>query len=171
MVIHSATHLFHEGEFRRGLRDLLDLDRLLRFYGETEQEFWEKLVPRADELALAQPLFYALRYTQRIFLTPIPEAVLLASERAKPAGRIRKKIMDSLFLRALMPEHASCDDHFTAIARFCLYVRSHYLRMPLYLLIPHLIRKAWKRRVSSAKDPTEGEDEERPGGVQRGDAK
>ena len=30
MVIHSATHLFHEGEFHHGLRDLWDLDRMLR---------------------------------------------------------------------------------------------------------------------------------------------
>ena len=27
-----------------------------------------------------------------------------------------------------------------------LYVRSHYLRMPLHLLIPHLTRKAWMQR-------------------------
>ena len=33
MVLHSATHLFNEGEFDRGLRDLNDLDLLLREFG------------------------------------------------------------------------------------------------------------------------------------------
>jgi hypothetical protein len=31
-----------------------------------------------------------------------------------------------------------------------LYIRSHYLRMPLYLLIPHLVRKAWLSRFGKA---------------------
>ncbi len=35
MVLHSATHLFNEGEFHRGLRDLNDLDLLLRHFGST----------------------------------------------------------------------------------------------------------------------------------------
>jgi len=34
-----------------------------------------------------------------------------------------------------------------------LYIRSHYLRMPLYLLLPHLLRKAWMRRGDG--DPEE----------------
>lgn len=29
----------------------------------------------------------------------------------------------------------------THIANFAMYVRSHHLRMPLHLLIPHLLRK------------------------------
>jgi hypothetical protein len=155
MVIHSATHLFHEGEFKHGLRDLFDLDRLLRFYGEHEPGFWEKLVPRAEELALAQPLYYALRYAERIFSSPVPGEVASASERAAPAGTFKKAMMDFLFMRALMPEHPSCDQRFTGAARFCLYVRSHYLRMPLYLLVPHLIRKALMQRRA----PVQGEED------------
>ena len=54
--------------------------------------------------------------------------------------------MFHLFSRALRPEHPTCDDLRTRIARFVLYVRAHYLRMPLHLLLPHLIRKAYVRR-------------------------
>jgi glutaconate CoA-transferase subunit A len=32
------------------------------------------------------------------------------------------------------------------LARWLLYVRSHWLRMPPHLLVPHLVRKAWMRR-------------------------
>ena len=32
MMLHSATHLFHDGDLAGGLRDLVDLDTLLRFF-------------------------------------------------------------------------------------------------------------------------------------------
>ncbi|UUZ51357.1 hypothetical protein LP420_18985 [Massilia sp. B-10] len=43
MVIHSATHLFYDGEFDKGLRDLLDLHRLLTEFGATPG-FWQVLL-------------------------------------------------------------------------------------------------------------------------------
>lgn len=144
MVIHSAAHLFHEGEFDHGLRDLLDLDRLLRHFGDTEDQFWSHLLPRAEELDLQRPLYYALRYVRHFFHTPIPSSALEMANTLKP-GFLTAQMMDFCFLRAFQPDHTSCDTRGSAIARFFLYVRSHYLRMPMYLLLPHLIRKAWMR--------------------------
>ncbi|MFV0275783.1 MAG: nucleotidyltransferase family protein, partial [Parahaliea sp.] len=61
MVLHSATHLFHEGEFHQGLRDLLDLDRLLRqFAREYGDDFYRQLIERARYMGLTVPLYYAL---------------------------------------------------------------------------------------------------------------
>ena len=144
MVIHSATHLFHEGEFDHGLRDLLDLDRLLRHFGETDEQFWSHLLPRAAELHLQRPLYYALRYVRYFFHTPMPSPILELAKTQKP-GFLTSRIMDFCFLRAFRPNHPSCDTPWSAIARFALYVRSHYLRMPMYLLLPHLTRKAFMR--------------------------
>jgi len=144
MVLHSMTHLFHEGELEHGLRDLLDIDLLLTHFSQADQSFWEKLVPRAQELNLQFPLYYGLKYSATILNTPIPSSVINASEHKAPKF---SKLMDFLFLRALMPNHKTCDRAFTGLARWVLYVRSHYLRMPLHLLIPHLIRKGNKRRA------------------------
>jgi len=146
MFLHSATHLFHEGEFPHGLRDLVDLDGLLVYLSTTEPGFWAQLVARAAELDLMRPLFYALRYCSQILQSPIPASVwplLVATEPSVPLLRM----MDALFHRALLPEHASCEDSLTPTARTALYVRSHYLKMPLGLLLPHLLRKAYRRRV------------------------
>jgi len=33
-------------------------------------------------------------------------------------------------------------------ASFALYVRSHWLRMPDALLLPHLVRKSWMENVA-----------------------
>jgi Uncharacterised nucleotidyltransferase len=147
MVIHSATHLFHEGDFDHGLRDILDLHGLLNHFGESETGFWDELVPRALELDLINPLYYALHYCSLILETNIPEVVLQQAEKGKP-NPLMSWVMDWLFMRALRPDHPSCDLPFTGLARWLLYIRSHYLRMPLRLLIPHLIRKAWKRQFA-----------------------
>ena len=158
MVIHSATHLFHEGEFHHGFRDVCDLDRLLREFAADDAGFWDALVARAVELDLQKSVFYALRYSQRIFGTPVPSAVLETSGR----GIARKPLvplMDFLFMRALAPDHFSCEQRFSKSAKFCLYIRSHYLRMPMRLLLPHLLRKAWKRRFGPKGSDTEDWDQ------------
>ena len=93
-------------------------------------------------------MYYGLRYAARVLGTPVPEAVLSRMQRAGPRGPMRWW-MDALFMRALVPYHASCADRYSSAARWLLYVRSHYLRMPLHLLLPHLLRKAWIRRTQA----------------------
>jgi hypothetical protein len=144
MILHSASHLFWGGEFDNGLRDLSDIDLLLREFCGNDSAFWQKLLARADCLGLGKPLFYALRYSHNILETPIPRTVLSASKVHAPSFA-KLKIMDSLFRRALNPLHPSCDDRYSGLARYLLYLRSHWLKMPLSLLLPHLIRKAWLR--------------------------
>ncbi|APW38582.1 hypothetical protein RD110_16405 [Rhodoferax koreense] len=143
MLLHSATHLFHEGELDNGLRDLFDLDSLLRHFGATPG-FWEGLVPRALHLGLQRPLYYALRYTTLLLETPVPEAVLQAATVGRPAFGVAA-LMDACYTRALRPAHASTSSLGTWPARFALYVRSHWIRMPFGLLALHLGRKAFVR--------------------------
>ena len=141
MVLHSATHLFYESELDHGLRDLLDLHELFISFGDDET-FWVKLTERAQELELTRPLYYALRYTQGFLSTPIPGQSIRQVEKEGP-NRLLLSLMDILYKRALVPVHSSCDLYMTDLARWLLYIRGHYLRMPIYLLIPHLIRKAF----------------------------
>ena len=140
MLLHSATHLFHEGDFEKGLRDLFDLDSLLRHLGATPG-FWEQLVPRAVTLGLTRPLYYALRYTTLMLDTPVPAHVLEAAQIGKPPALVAW-LMDACYVRALRPVHVSTNSPATWVARFALYVRSHWIRMPFYLLAYHLGRKA-----------------------------
>jgi hypothetical protein len=143
MVLHSAAHLFHDGELDQGLRDLSDLDLLMKEFS-VEEGFWKSLLARAVELNLQRPLFYALRYTNEILKTPIPDDILKSSEMGSP-GTVMVALMDALFLRALAPDHPSCDDRWTGLARWMLFIRSHWLRMPPLQLAQHLARKGYKR--------------------------
>ena len=142
MVLHSAAHAFHDGELSNSLRDLLDLHDLLCHFGK-EPQFWEVLPRRAQELDLSRPLFYALRYTQRFLATPVPPAVTAAMRSAAPPWPVRR-LMDSLLDWVLLPGEQP-PRLGPSFARWLLYVRSHWLRMPPWLLAGHLLRKAHKR--------------------------
>jgi hypothetical protein len=141
MVLHSAVHLFHDGEFENGLRDLIDIQRLLIHFGHMPS-FWDSLVERACELELTRPLFYALRYAGKMLGVSIPEKTSRLAAAARP-NRLMLTLMDCLFTRALIPDHASCTDRFTPMARRALYVRANWLRMPPLLLARHLFHKAF----------------------------
>jgi hypothetical protein len=135
MVLHSAAHLFLNEELSHGLRDLVDLDSLLRHFGSSPG-FWPSLEARAAEMDLEGPLGYALRYSHRILGTPVPAKALSASVRPW---------MDALFLRALQPDHPTAADRLTPLARWLLYVRAHWMRLPPARLAYHLTVKALRR--------------------------
>jgi len=148
MVLHSAAHALHDGDLRQGARDLLDLHDLLSYFGR-EPGFWEILPHRAIELNLERPLFYALRYVQRFFDSPIPAAAVQALAPVAPHWPTRL-IMDGVVGHALQTGHTPT----ATLARRLLYLRAHWLRMPPLLLANHLLHKVHKRtagrRISKA---------------------
>lgn len=150
MLLHSAAHLFHEGELPNGLRDLFDLDALLREFGAIDG-FWPRLSARARRIGLARPLWLALRYTRMLLDTPYPES--LPAELGPPPGATALRLLDACYRRALRPAHDSCRLPGHELAEGALYVRSHWLRMPTGLLAQHLARKAWSRMTAVPEAP------------------
>ena len=148
MVLHCAVHLFHDGDLNHGLRDLVDLYDMFGHFG-TDPEFWPRLTSRAQLLGVSRPLFYALRYTEKLLGAQIPATALEALATAAPLWPV-KPLMDQLVCRTLIPEHPDQPTTATALARWLLYVRSHYLRMPLRLLVPHLLRKGFRKKPQAA---------------------
>ncbi len=140
MVLHSMVHLFHNDDLSHSLRDLSDLDMLLRHFGRAAG-FWTELLDRARELDLTRPLHYGLRYASRLLATPVPQNVLDTAAEGGP-GRIVGAASDWLWTRALRPQHSTASDGWTPLAVFALYVRAHWLRMPPLLLVRHLTVKA-----------------------------
>lgn len=143
LVIHSLLHLVHEGELHHGLRDLCDVDRLLRELpaSQTDLDFWSRFECAVLEQGLAPPLLLGLSLLHREYATPLPEALLRRLHEA--AGRAPPSWLLALYHRAM---HAVAPQAQTALARaaaFALYVRAHALRMPPSLLIRHLLTKAW----------------------------
>ncbi len=147
-VIHSAVHLMHEGELEMGFRGLVDIDALVTEFAATDIGFWPRLASRALDLHLQRPTFLALRYTHRLLGTPVP-ADCFAALRGSALGAVRLSVLDALYVRGLRPHHASLEDRLSGLARWLLYMRSHLLRMPLHLLLPHLARKSFTRMAEA----------------------
>ncbi|MBK9469980.1 MAG: nucleotidyltransferase family protein [Gammaproteobacteria bacterium] len=145
MVLHSLVHLFLEGDPVEGLRlrDLVDVRDLLDHFGQ-EPGFWASLVPRARELDLQRPLYYGLRFARSILGADIPAAATSGAEHGAPTAPVRW-LMDWLVPLAMLPEHPDYPRRSAAVARWLLYARSHWLRMPPLMLVRHLGYKAWLR--------------------------
>ena len=80
----------------RATGDLVDIDAMLADFG-CKPDFWEMLVERADQLNLGRPLFYGLRYCQRLLGTGTPGLTDRCVEKPSSAAAA---VMDSLFLAA-----------------------------------------------------------------------
>ena len=83
MVLHSAAHLFQDGDLKFAIRDLVDLVDLFNHFGR-DFGFWQTIAKRAEELQLQRPLYYALRYGKILLDLEVPEPVDSAIARAAP---------------------------------------------------------------------------------------
>jgi hypothetical protein len=160
LVLHAMTHLMFDSDLADALRDLVDVDDLLRHFAAADNLFWDALWTRAEELDLTRPAFYALRYAHLLLATPVPDAALIRSRRGAPP-RIVVWLMDRLVPRALFPQHPDTSSSVAGAARFLLYVRSLWIRMPPLLLARHLVYKFYLRRVRRPSSAETGGDANR----------
>jgi len=137
LLLHSATHLFFNDELRGGLRDLVDMHELCKQFSD-RKDFWPQLVARGRELGLQRPLYYALSNLHTLLKTPVPNSVLVDSAKDRPIYPV-DLLMQHLIQRILAPKNA--DRMAAPIAQWLLFVRSHWIRMPLLMLIKHLSYK------------------------------
>ena len=154
-VLHSAAHLFFDSEMRDRIRDLADLDELLRHFS-AEPGFMRGLPLRARELGLGEPLALACHFCVRWFGTPIPEVVIESIESMGP-GRLQRAWLLPLLKQVLLP--AEPDEDRRPIQEFAatmLLMRYHLRRMPLRQLVPHLWHKLRRNHRAVRGDTPEG---------------
>jgi hypothetical protein len=131
MVIHSAAHLFADGELDGGLRNLWDIHCLLSEFAD--DGFWPVLETRAIHHQLRSAVHRAARLAHRLYGTDIPEDW----QSPRPTDR--------LFLARLTARDGWGRGSRKAL-RLAFYIRSHSLRMPPLMLARHLWVK-WQRMV------------------------
>jgi hypothetical protein len=147
-ILHSAAHLFFDAELRDRLRDLVDLDGLLRHFA-VDDAFWPALQQRASSLGLAEPLQLALQLCRDWLQTPVPTAALTMARSAGLSLWTRAWLLP-LLTRVLLPADPDRADPFARTAAAgLLLVRHHRRRLPLRLLVPHVWHKL---RVTLAPD-------------------
>ncbi len=141
LVLHLCVHMFHDGELNNALRELLDLDGLLRTFG-ADDAYWDRLLDRAQALGLQRPLYYGVACSRRLLETPVPRPVLGRLERFAP---VWPAPMMALMCRGILPETFDQRSLRRTLAINFLYWRSHWLRMPPAMLVKHLFTQMRRR--------------------------
>lgn len=131
VVIHAAIHLFADGDLSGGLRNLWDIDRLVREFAARDADYPARLVSRAAEHQAARAVARALRLAAALFDTPIPPQ---PGEPLFDVAARRRLLARDGWGRGTRPA-----------TRLAFYVRSHWLRMPPAMLARHLWIKMWRR--------------------------
>lgn len=143
MLLHSIVHQFVDGAIKGSLRNLLEQHDMIMEFSE-DPDFWTSFMSRADELNFGRPVFYCLRYCQIFLSTIIPGNVALWADKYRPNGFILK-VMDWMVLGTMVPFGMGRSKLANYIATNGLYIRSHWLRMPPFMLAVHLSRKLIRR--------------------------
>lgn len=128
MVIHSAAHLFADGELDGGLRNLWDIHCLLDEF--SADDFWSELQLRATHHGLWPAVHLAARLAHLVYGTEIP------------CGWRTKHWQDRFYLKRFTARDA-WGRGTRPFLRLLFYVRSHWLRMPPLMLARHLWKK-WR---------------------------
>lgn len=147
LLVHSLTHLVHEGELDASLRDLYDVDAMVRTFS-AEPDFWPRLNDASLGNDLAGPVWLGLQLARTTFDTPVPEEVMQVLAGQASRRWTRSSLIEG-YRRALCPDaaHGTLRQRW---ARHRIYVRAHALRMPLPLLLRHLTVKAWMNLMPEA---------------------
>ncbi len=148
MALHCIAHQFQDGEFRHTLRELVDLDDLVRHFSAAPG-FWPRFVARTRQLGLGRPARYALIQARDLLATPVPAAALASFAGAAPpsplAGLGRGGERTGLRARGRPPRGVAE----RAAARL-LVLRAHWLKLPPALLARHALAKLAARITSAA---------------------
>jgi hypothetical protein len=153
MIVHAAAHLFADGDLAGGLRNLWDIDRLLREFAERDPEFWPALRERSALHGLLPAVGRAVRLAHHHYATPVnwcqaPISRSLKSKGAQPGkngASHQITALDALYGRRLLARDG-WGRTTRPVTRLGFYVRSHWLRMPPAMLARHLWVKARKPR-------------------------
>ena len=148
-VLHCASHLFLDSETRARVRDLVDLDGLLRHFA-AHPAFWPDLLRRADELGLDEALALAVHFCAGWLQTPVPEEALDRVSRLGPGG-LKRALIRRLWRASLLPAEPDAAAPLAQdLSASLLLARYHRNRMPLRLLVPHVLHKFRKRKLAGA---------------------
>ena len=136
MLIHAVAHLFADGDLQGGLRNLWDIDRLVREFSDAG-DFWQRLHQCSAKHSLTPYLSRALRLSHHLFETPVDPWLAWEPRRG-----------DVFYMSRLLARNGWGQET-RKILRFAFYVRSHWIRMPPLKLARHLFTK-WRKGQPSA---------------------
>lgn len=139
-LIHAVIHLFQDTELDGRLRDLLDIDAMLRGL-PGEDAALRSLATRVSQFGAGGQFWHALTACQRWLGTPVPSVLW-----PEPPTRIAQAVMNWMLPRTLLPRLPEEGPGLGGtLAGKLAQLRYHRMRMPLGLLFRHGLAKGWRR--------------------------
>ena len=137
MVLHSIIHLFTNEDTQSALRDLWDIHLLIQQHSNVD--FWQQLIDLAQQSGFITELqlcMSALQYYLGAVLDNLTEQ------------HCSKLAIDSwwvkyILLPALVPAHPLACGWRNRTAKQLVYLRGHWIKMPLSILVKHIAVKSF----------------------------
>ncbi|EPG0367245.1 TPA: nucleotidyltransferase family protein [Photobacterium damselae] len=138
-IYHLAINLFFINDSKFGLRDIFTLYSLLN-ENSLQEGFWGELLTFQNKVGKDSSLFLALHFCHVLFDLAIPDFVSQYYHQQFKVSVTLNSLETSyidLFSYAFPPYQ---DDDYKLAARL-LRIRGCIKQMPLYLLLPHIIKR------------------------------
>ncbi|WP_414828092.1 nucleotidyltransferase family protein [Alteromonas sp. H39] len=139
MVLHSCIHLILNEDFSGALRDLFDIHLLCEEFDSAE--FHTSLFELAKSAGLLLELYYCLALRAHVFKHRSP--LLSKLEALSVTKKLTTRFTLVLLKQAIVPAHFTTETWKRRLSRFAIYIRGHYLKMPLRRLSVHFLIKAY----------------------------
>lgn len=128
-VIHCALHLLQEGEPGKVIRDLYDLHLLLQQHHRTADDL-QALRQRAQALNVTAQVDAAIGAARALFVTA-------------PGVKTHAGWLQTCLVRAGMNANGTTTTTLAGdAASLALLAYAHWMKMPVHILLPHLVRKS-----------------------------
>ncbi|NDV92922.1 hypothetical protein GTH32_17275 [Alteromonas sp. 345S023] len=138
LLLHSCVHLFFNEEQEHGYRDLVDIWLLLTRY--KSPDFWQQLHEIIEHVGFKTEVILGLHYTAQFFEVDIP-----ASLSRHQINSVRWSLLDFIYKRTLLPNHKTVKVSAQKLAIFMAWVRGHWCKMPIHILLWHFIAKGGRK--------------------------
>ncbi|MFQ3248268.1 MAG: hypothetical protein ACI9O6_000070 [Glaciecola sp.] len=144
LVLHCIIHLFFNEDFSKSFRDVLDIHLLIEQLEASEG--LDGIIKLSESMGFYKELYYALSVRDLVFHTNSVQQYQLKSPKL---SFITEFFVKKILYRAIMPSHDIVFNSWNNFARFIMYIRGHLLKMPITILIPHMLVKVRRALVTS----------------------
>lgn len=150
-LLHIAVHTFESSDLACRLREVMDFDMLYRAYcgpgGHVDPRI---AIERAAATGTDRALWWTLHFAHRWLGTPIDRSLLDGAGRPDPLVRYA---MNWACDRSMLPGVTQRRSRVEFAAELALLTRYQWHRLPLRLLVPHVVEKA-RRRLLDREAPS-----------------
>lgn len=139
-ALHACVHLYWNEDVSSSLRDLYDFTCLCN--ESASEQFWDAIIKTAKNMHLSPLLYDVICLSEFFFQLHCPlETKTQLRSHLTLFQRVRQSITRFVMKRALVPDTRACSSISLQTCRFLAYLRGHLLKMPIYVLVPHLLKK------------------------------